>query len=164
MNIDLSKALLIGGEIDQEKLAGLGTYLIKNPKKGLMLINSEGGMVTEGFAMYDLIELVDANLTTLAIGQVESIAMLPFLAGTRRLCTKHAVFSFHHGSFEMENPEPQREMVGIIKELMYLDDKYKEIISKKTKLHLAEVKEKMAYGYYFNADEALRLGFVHKIL
>lgn len=153
---------MLCGEINDESVLNVAKALVA--KKKNLIINSSGGEVTPGFALYDLIQMHNPNMRTIGVGQVQSIAVLPFLAGKRRICTENCRFMFHHGTFQQTQAEGQMEMQGIMKELLEQDKRYQELIVKHTKLKHSEVKRLIKYGFYFDAQEALRLGFVHEII
>lgn len=150
------------GEVNDEMVLNVAKALVG--KKKNLLINSTGGDVNDGFALYDLIKMHNPELRTIGVGQVQSIAILPFLAGKRRICTANCRFMFHHGTFQQTQPEGQMEMRGIVKELVELDKKYQQLIVKHTKLSETEVKRLIKYGFYFDAQKALQMGFVHEII
>lgn len=159
----LKNSLLLSGEIDDAALLPLTQYLAKY-KKGTILINSEGGNVVAGLAMYDIIRASGCDLTAIVVGECQSIAIMPLLACKKRYGLKHSKFSIHHGSFEMNQPESQKEMVGIVKELIEQDKDYQNIILSTTKMTAKELANKIKYGYYFNSTEATKYKFIEKIL
>jgi ATP-dependent protease ClpP protease subunit len=164
MNL-FNNTCVMNGEITNESTGSLikflGTY---GDKSFNLFINSAGGEDVEGFAMYDLLRLHKNYLEQVtASGQIESSAILPFLAGDYRVCTAHTVFMFHNGTTNIENIDA-KELDNYIKESKYLNMCYELVISERTNLTVAQVKQKIKHGHYFNAQEALDMGFVHKIL
>lgn len=163
--MNLKDSFYIAGEIDSKMTLALLNHLsLVEKNKATVFFNSEGGSVTDGFAMYDLIKASNLEIEMIGVGQIQSIAILPFLACKVRKCTVNTRFMFHHGTFEMTQPEGQKEMVGIVKELMEQDVAYQQAIVEHTNLSLREVKKKMKHGFYFDAQEALEMGFVQEIV
>ncbi|MGO8698609.1 MAG: ATP-dependent Clp protease proteolytic subunit [Limisphaerales bacterium] len=60
-----------------------------------ILFSSGGGAVDEGFALYTFLRALPVKLTMHAIGNVDSIALVVFLAGEHRFCSPNATFLFH---------------------------------------------------------------------
>ena len=60
-----------------------------------ILFSSNGGMVDEGFALYNFLRALPVKLTMHAIGYVDSMALIVFLAGEERFCTPDSSFLFH---------------------------------------------------------------------
>lgn len=162
MKLDKNKAFVMFSEFDSAAAAKFLEALVDGYHT--VVINSEGGNVAAGFAVYDLMMANEQSYTTIGVGQVQSIAILPFLAGDYRVCTKNCRFMIHHGTFDTVEPQAMKEMKGAIEELEAQDEAYQQIIWERTNLKANEVRKLIKFGFYFDANEALRLGFVHKIL
>jgi ATP-dependent Clp protease protease subunit len=68
-----------------------------------ILFSSAGGAVDEGFALYNFLRALPLKLTMHAIGYVDSIALVVFLAGEERFCTQDSTFMFHDFSWGVPN-------------------------------------------------------------
>jgi len=68
----------------------------------LLMLNSTGGSLDDGFSLYGFLRTLPIKLTTVNMGTIASIAIVPFLAGMHRVCCPHAIFHFH--DFEWNDP------------------------------------------------------------
>lgn len=123
-----------------------------------VFINSPGGDVAEGFAIYDYLRALDATVTTIGEGMVYSIASVIFMAGNKREMYANAELFLHPplaGLFG--NATDMREAAD------YLDSARDKIVN--TYLQAAdgnsreEVLNMMETETYLNAEDAVRLGF-----
>lgn len=163
----------LSGFIDNTHVAMLHKFLLLVfANKALLsdpvsiVINSEGGSDTDGFALYDLLRNFANNQLILeahGLGQVQSSAIFPLLACDKRYCTTHTAFSFHHGTATITD-EPQREVLEIAKEIIRADDAYMHMIADRTDMTLNQVKKLVDKSSYFDAEEAFALGIIHKII
>lgn len=80
-----------------ERVCGEILQLFKDaPQEEITLfLTSSGGDASAGFAFLDLMRGANVNLTTIALGEVDSIAIIVFLAGRRRLVGPHTTMFFH---------------------------------------------------------------------
>jgi ATP-dependent protease ClpP protease subunit len=154
--------LSVSGSIGQVHVqAALRFVLSLNAQKGTVIVNSPGGDEIDGLALYDLLYPYRKQLTSVGIGQVQSAAVLPYLACDRRLTSDGCCFMFHHGTFELPDPEPQREIPRIAAELMRTDRAYLNVIAFRTMMSLREVRKRCRNGYYFDSATAVANGFAH---
>lgn len=123
-----------------------------------VFINSPGGDVAEGFAIYDYLRALDATVTTIGEGMVYSIASVIFMAGSKREMYANAELFLHPplaGLFG--NASDMREAAN------YLDAARDKIVN--TYLQAAngnsreDVLNMMETETYLNAEDAIRLGF-----
>lgn len=155
------KVLYLSGTISEAHTRATLKFVLElGDDAGTVVVNSEGGDESEAFAMYDLLRPYGPQLTALGVGQVQSAAVLPFLACDRRLAGRETAFMFHHGTHVLPEPEPQMEFVNIALELKRLDARYSSIIVERTRVRRVQVAGLMRFGHYFDAAEAVKLGFV----
>ncbi len=157
-----SKDCLISGNLDSDHLRLVHEFLLQLTGKGTLFINSQGGDEMAGFAIYDLLRTYvkgGYEIDCVGLGQVQSAAILPFLACDVRKTSEHCAFAIHHGTYDLSDPEPQREIPKIAEEIVRLDEAYMKVISNRTGLKLGKVRRLTADGFYFDPDTALRLGF-----
>jgi len=159
-----SEELVFSGEIDSAAVVYVADALQTKDRPRRLLLNSEGGSVPDGYAMRDLIQLLAPNLEVVGIGQVQSMAIIPFLACKRRKCTRTTQFMIHQGTFQIESPEPQSDMPGMYRQLVRENKLYAELIAEATGLPLRKVNRMIEKGTFFGAQEALEMGFVQEII
>jgi len=155
---------MLSGEVDNQMVAMLADTLMKSPQKKLWLFNSEGGNMPDGFAMHSLIKLMAPDIQVVGVGQIESMAIIPFLACKVRMATRETAFMVHQGTFQLELPEPQSDIPGMCFELQRQNSDYERIIAANTKLSEGQISQLVRAGTYFSAQQALEWGFIHKII
>ncbi|MGC2518295.1 MAG: ATP-dependent Clp protease proteolytic subunit [Burkholderiales bacterium] len=65
-------------------------------EKLFLLMNSSGGSLDDGFSLYNLLRTIQTEVVTVNMGQIASIANVPFLAGSHRIACPHSYFHFHN--------------------------------------------------------------------
>lgn len=156
------KTLFLSGPISEAHTRATFKFTLElGDGLGLVFINSEGGDEMEGFAVYDLLRPFGPQLTAVAVGQVQSSAVLPYLACDTRLTGVETAFMFHHGTHVLPEPEPQLEVMNIARELKRLDTQYMNLIVRRTKIRAKDVERLTRFGHYFDAKEAVKNGFAH---
>ncbi len=154
--------LYISGMISQaHTAAALRFILALDNQEGTVIVNSQGGDESEGFALYDLLYPYRRQLTAVGIGQVQSAAVLPYLACDRRLTSDGCNFMYHHGTTSLPSDEPTREWPKIAKELIRSDEAYLRIIAYRTKVSLKAIRKRCRNGHYFDPTMAVAEGFAH---
>ena len=124
-------------------------------------IHSEGGVVTEGFAIHDFIRSQGKPVTTIIDGMCASIATVILLAGDTRIGTENAK-PFIHNPWGMAGGDKE-ELRKYADELEDIEEDIAEFYAKKTKLSKEDALNYMRNETYFTAQEALSNGFLTKI-
>lgn len=123
-------------------------------------INSPGGSVTSGLAIYDVSKLVKSEINTVCVGKAASMGAILMLMGKKRSITRHGRMMLHQvQSAAIGTVEEMRSDMKITESLQ--DDLYK-IVEEKTKL--TNVKELFYFDKWFNAQECFDSGIVNEIL
>jgi len=163
------RIVFIGTTIDENVanlvIAQLLYLEAEDPDKDIMLyINSPGGLVTAGLAIYDTIQYIKPDVCTICVGQAASMAAVLLAAGTKgkRYALRHSRIMLHQpiGAFQGQATEVEIQA----KEILRLREILNEILSK----HTGQPKEKIARDterdFYMSAEEALEYGIIDKIL
>lgn len=124
-------------------------------------IHSEGGVVTEGFAIHDFIRSQRKPVTTIIDGMCASIATVILLAGDTRIGTENAK-PFIHNPWGMAGGDKE-ELRKYADELETIEEDIAEFYAKKTKLSKEEALDYMRNETYFTAAESLSNGFLTEI-
>ena len=137
----------------------------ENPKKEIALyINSPGGVVTAGMAIYDTMQFIRPAVSTLCVGQAASMGSLLLAAGEKgmRFCTPNARIMVHQpsGGFQGQASDIERHARDIIK----MKRRLNEVYVKHTGRTLEEVENTLDRDHFMDADEAKNWGVVDKIL
>ncbi len=131
-----------------------------------LYINSPGGDVSSGLAVYDFIRLMSSPVKTVCIGTAASMGSILFLAGDKREMLTHAKIMIHDPSYSngdyggmkpLEIQEKVNNLMEIRKELC-------SIIAERTGKSIKEVHRKTKCDTYFNAEEALAFGIATSII
>lgn len=130
-----------------------------------LYINSPGGEVNSGLALYDCMQLVETPIRTVCTGLAASMGSVIFLAGDRREMFPHAQIMIHdpHYGGGIEGLKPL-ELQERIESLMHNRSVIGELIAKKTGRSIEEIYEKTQKDSYFNAEEAIRFGLADAVV
>lgn len=137
----------------------------ENPKKEIALyINSPGGVVTAGMAIYDTMQFIRPAVSTLCVGQAASMGSLLLAAGEKgmRFATPNARIMVHQpsGGFQGQASDIERHARDIIK----MKRRLNEVYVKHTGRTLEEVEKTLDRDHFMDADEARDWGVIDKIL
>jgi ATP-dependent Clp protease protease subunit len=123
----------------------------ENPKKEIsMYINSPGGVVTSGMAIYDTMQFIRPDVATLCVGQAASMGSLLLAAGAKdqRFALPNARIMVH---------QPSQEILNLKKRL-------NEIYVKHTGQSLKKIEDALERDYFLTADAAKDFGIVDKVI
>jgi ATP-dependent Clp protease, protease subunit len=124
-------------------------------------IMSPGGRCDAGFALYDWLLVNVPKLQTVAYGGVNSMAVILYAAGSKRVVTKHASFYLHpvQSSYESKTTLDQEGHVSAIESLKVTQGQYLEVLSQKTKGQKRKKLEKLIRETTtITAGQALEMG------
>jgi ATP-dependent Clp protease protease subunit len=131
------------------------------------VISSDGGHVTEGFEMYDLIKASGKKITTIGY-RVNSIAVMPFLAGTKRYVSENAEFIIHNaridtydlGGAYLTAEDLNQMAIDIAKTDRKILDAYCDVLGEEKRSELLAL---MGADTDLGSKKAIKLGFAHGI-
>lgn len=162
------RIIFLSGEIDDEvanMIVGELLFLNSQSHDDIFLyINSPGGSVTAGMAIYDTMNFIEADVSTICVGMCASMAAFLLSSGTKgkRICLKNSEVMIHQplGGAKGQATEIQIAAERILK----LKDKLNKILAKNTNQDLEKIKNDTERDYFMDANEALEYGIVDKIL
>ncbi|HEX9082159.1 MAG TPA: ATP-dependent Clp protease proteolytic subunit, partial [Holophagaceae bacterium] len=127
-------------------------------------INSPGGSVTAGLAIYDTMQFVKNDVVTYCVGQAASMGALLLCAGTKgkRFSLPNSRIMIHQPSGGAQGQASDIEIT--FKEIQRLKEMLSEIISKHTSQPLKKLMKDMDRDYFMSPEEALQYGLVDKVL
>jgi ATP-dependent Clp protease, protease subunit len=137
----------------------------EDPDKDIQIyINSPGGVVSAGLAIYDTMQFVKNDVVTYCIGQCASMAAHLLAAGTKgkRFALPNARIMIHQPSGGAQGQVTEIEIA--YKESQRLKDNLAATFAKHTGQPLKRVMKDMDRDYYMSAEEALEYGIVDKVL
>ncbi|HBF61106.1 MAG TPA: ATP-dependent Clp protease proteolytic subunit [Methyloceanibacter sp.] len=137
----------------------------ENPKKEIsMYINSPGGVVTSGMAIYDTMQFVRPPVSTLCIGQAASMGSLLLCAGEKgmRYAVPNARVMLHQpsGGFQGQASDIERHAEDIIK----MKRRLTEIYVDHTGQDYKTVEQTLDRDFFFSAEEAREFGLVDEVV
>src|SRR6266852_6105928 len=137
----------------------------ENPDKDVFFyINSPGGSVSAGLAIYDTMQFIKPDVSTLCVGQAASMGALLLAAGDKekRFCLPNSRVMIHQpmGGFQGQASDVEIHA----KEILYLRGRLNEILVKHTGKTLEMNQQDTDRGFFMGAEEAVKYGIVDKVL
>ena len=137
----------------------------ENPKKEISFyINSPGGIVWSGLAIYDTMQYVSSKIMTICIGQAASAGSLLLTAGEKgmRYSLPNSRIMVHQPSGGYQGQVTDIEIQT--NEIKRAKLKLNEIYSKHTGIKFSDISSIMESDKYFSADEAIKFGLIDKVV
>jgi len=137
----------------------------ENPKKEIaMYINSPGGVVTAGLAIYDTMQFIRPAISTLCVGQAASMGSLLLAAGRKdmRFALPNARIMVHQPSGGFQGQAT--DIMIHAQEILSLRKRLNEIYVKHTGQSLKKIEEALERDMFFTADAAKEFGLVDKVI
>jgi len=163
------RIILLGSPIDDTVanliIAQLLFLEFQDPDKEVhFYINSPGGVVTAGMAIYDTMQYIKAPVCTYCVGQAASMGALLLAAGTpgRRYALPHARILIHQplGGFQGQATEVEIQA----KEILRLRAKINEILAKHTGQPLSKIEEDTERDFYMSSEDAKKYGIIDNVI
>ena len=137
----------------------------ENPDKDISLyINSPGGSVTAGMSIYDTMQFVKPDISTLCIGQAASMGAFLLAAGAKgkRFSLPNSRVMIHQpsGGFQGQSSDIQIQA----KEIMYLREKLNAILAHHTGRSAEEIDRDTERDNFMSADESVKYGMIDKVI
>lgn len=127
-------------------------------------INSPGGSITSGLAIYDTMNYVKSDIKTIGVGMCASMAAFLLSSGTKgkRCALKNTEVMIHQ---PLGGAQGQASDIRIVADrIIKMKDKLNKILSKNTKKSLNTIIKDCDRDYYMEANEALEYGLIDKII
>lgn len=137
----------------------------ENPKKEIaMYINSPGGVVTSGLAIYDTMQFIRPEVSTTCVGQAASMGSLLLCAGAKdmRFALRHARIMVHQpsGGFQGQASDIERHA----KEILEVRGRLNNIYSQHTGQSVETIEKALDRDYFMTAEAARDFGIVDRVL
>jgi len=136
-----------------------------NPEKDISFyINSPGGVVSSGLAIYDTMQYIRPDVSTLCIGQAASMGSLLLMAGSagKRFCLPHARVMIHQPSGGFRGQATDIEIHA--KEILELRARLNQIYADHTKQDVKIIEANMERDNFMSADQAKEFGLVDEVV
>jgi len=137
----------------------------ENPDKDISFyINSPGGMVSAGLAIYDTMQFVKPHVSTLCVGQAASMGALLLAAGAKgkRHCLPNSRVMIHQpmGGFQGQASDVEIHA----KEILFLKGRLNEIMAKHTGQEMKTIERDTDRDNFLSAEQAVTYGIVDRVL
>lgn len=162
------RTIVLSGEINEEMSKKIVSELLCldsiNHEDINLYINSPGGNVTDGFAIFDTMNFVKSDVKTICVGEACSIGAILLLNGTKgkRYALPNSEIMIHQPLGGVNGQATDIEISA--NRIVYIKDKINKIISNKTGTNITKVKKDAERDYYMNSIDALKYGLIDKIL
>jgi len=163
------RIIMLGTPIDDHVANLIVAQLLfleaEDPEKDIYLyINSPGGVVTAGLAIYDTMQYIKPDVVTICMGQAASMGAVLLAAGAKgkRFALPHARIMIHQplGGFQGQATDIEIHA----KEILRLKQMLNEILSKHTGQPLEKIEKDTDRDYFMSAKEAMEYGLIDKVL
>jgi ATP-dependent Clp protease, protease subunit len=137
----------------------------EDPDKDInVYINSPGGSVTAGLAIYDTMQYIKPDIATICMGQTTSMAALLLAAGT-----KGKRYALPHGRVMIHQPlggaQGQATDIDIhAREILKMRDELNEILAKHTGQDIKKIRKDTERDYFMSSEEAKEYGIIDKVI
>lgn len=161
------RIILIFGEItditSQSVIAQL-LYLesVDNTKPIYIYINSPGGSVTSGFAIYDVMKFIKSCVHTIGMGICASLGAFLLSCGDKRYALENTKIMIHQPLGKTEGQAS--DMMIVANEIIKTKKRLNEILASNTKQSIEKIEKDTERDYYMSSNEALEYGIIDEII
>jgi ATP-dependent Clp protease, protease subunit len=137
----------------------------ENPDKDIFFyINSPGGSVSAGLAVYDTMQFIKPDVSTLCVGQAASMGALLLAAGDpgKRFCLPNSRAMIHQPMGGFQGQATDIEIHA--KEILFLRERLNEILARHTKQAIEVIRRDTERDFFLGAEDAVKYGLVDKVL
>ena len=163
------RIIFLGSPIDDNianlTIAQLLFLAREDPDKDIHLyINSPGGLIYPGLAIYDTLQLIEAPVSTICVGSTASLGTVLLAAGTsgKRYALPNSTIHMHAAGGGVRGYAPDVEIQA--RELLRMQKKIHEILSKHTGQTMEKIAEDFDRDYFMDAEGAVEYGIIDEIL
>ena len=163
------RIVFLGQEVDDQVANLIISQMLfleaqDNQKDIALYINSPGGVVSSGLAIYDTMQFVKPDVSTICIGQAASMGAVLLAGGTRgkRYCLPHARVMIHQplGGFQGQ----AADMEIHAKEMLETRDRLNKILAKHTGQSVDRIKQDTDRDRFMDWSEAVKYGLIDRVL
>ncbi len=163
------RIVFLGGPIEDTLANTVVAQLLhlegEDPERDIyMYINSPGGIISSGLAIYDTMQYIKPKVSTICIGQAASMATLLLAAGEKgkRTALPNSRIMIHQ---PMGGAQGQASDIQIqAKEILYLRERMNEILHKHTGKSIPQLVDDTDRNYFMSATEAMEYGIIDEVI
>ena len=163
------RVIFLVGEVNDQTANLVVAQLLflesENPDKDISFyINSPGGSVSAGMAIYDTMQFIKPDVSTLCVGQAASMGALLMAAGDvgKRFCLPNSRVMIHQPMGGFQGQATDIEIHA--KEILYLRERLNEILARHTKQTIEVIRRDTERDFFLGAEDAVKYGIVDKVL
>ena len=163
------RIVFLGGPINDSMANTVIAQLIflehEDPKKDIKIyINSPGGSVTAGLAIYDTMQFIKPDVSTVCVGMAASMAAVLLAAGEKgkRMSLPNAEILLHQIMGGVEGQATEIEITA--KQILKIKQKLNEILAKHTSQPISKIERDTDRDFYLTAEEAKKYNLVDEII
>ena len=163
------RIIMLGGEINDQVASAIVSQLLfleaEDPEKDIYLyINSPGGVVTSGLSIYDTMNYIRPDVSTICIGQAASMGAFLLSSGTKgkRFALPNSRIMIHQPLGGAQGQATDIEIQA--KEILRIKRILNEILSKNTGKDISDLEKDTDRDNFMSAEEAVEYGLIDKVL
>lgn len=163
------RVIFLGEDVNEHTanlvVAQLLHLAYEDPKKDIKLyINSPGGSVYDGLAIYDTIQYIKPDVQTIGIGLQASMGAFLLSSGTKgkRVALPNSRIMIHQPSSGTQGKVTDQEIT--LRESVYLKQRLNEILSKNTGQDISKIEKDADRDYWMSAEEAKKYGLIDEVI
>ncbi|NTW04464.1 MAG: ATP-dependent Clp protease proteolytic subunit [Oscillochloris sp.] len=163
------RVIMIGTPIDDDMAATVVAQLLvlqhQDPERDIWLyINSPGGVVRAGLAIYDTMQLISPDVCTVCVGRAASMATVLLCGGAKgkRFALPHSTIHSHPAGGGAEGYAPDVQIA--VNEMLRLQRMLREIMAEHSGQPVERIEKDFSRDAYLNAQQAIEYGLIDSIL
>lgn len=163
------RVIFLGEDVNEHTanlvVAQLLHLAYEDPRKDIKLyINSPGGSVYDGLAIYDTIQYIKPDVQTIGIGLQASMGAFLLSSGTKgkRVALPNSRIMIHQPSSGTQGKVTDQEIT--LRESIYLKQRLNEILSKNTGQDISKIEKDADRDYWMSAEEAKKYGLIDEVI
>lgn len=166
-----SRVIVLNGEVNNESATQVIFQMLsmekENPREDIYLyINSPGGSVTDGLAIYDTMNYLQCDVATVCYGMAASMGAFLLACGTKgkRMALPNSSILIHQPLVGLGGMQQQTDIAIIAKNMLRTREKLEKIFADQTGQPIEKIHDDIERDNYLSAEEALQYGLIDKIL
>lgn len=163
------RIIFLGGPINDQVANAVIAQLLflqhEDPKKEISLyINSPGGSVTAGMAIYDTMQFVKPDVSTMCVGMAASMGAVLLGAGKkgRRFALPNSEILLHQVMGGVEGQASEVEITA--RQILKIKDRLNHVLAKHTGQTVQKIEKDTDRDFYLNPEEALKYGLIDEVM
>ncbi len=163
------RIVFLGGVIEDNLANTVVAQLLhlegEDPERDIfMYINSPGGVISSGLAIYDTMQYIKPRVSTICIGQAASMAAMLLAAGApgKRTALPNSRVMIHQPLGGAQGQAADIEIQA--REILYLRGRMNEILHQHTRQPIEKILEDTDRNYFMSADEAMQYGIIDEVI